>query len=67
MCFISAPKPSPPLPQPTKTESVDQGDAVSSQIQQEKRRKGFQSTIATGGTGVTGTAPIKRTQLGQGG
>ena len=67
MCFISTPKPSPPLPQPTKTEVVDQGDAVTAQIQQEKRRRGFQSTIATGGTGLAGIAPIKRTQLGQGG
>lgn len=49
---------------PVKSESVSQEDAVGSQLEQEKKRRGFQSTITTSGTGVSSTAPVLKTQLG---
>lgn len=63
MCFAKAPKPT-PIIQPTKTDVVSNENSVSTQMQQERRRRGFQSTVATSGMGVASSAPIKKTQLG---
>jgi hypothetical protein len=48
---------------PTKEEVKDV--AVTSQAQQEQKRKGFKSTVATGGMGVTDTANIRKTKMGE--
>jgi hypothetical protein len=47
---------------PTKEEAVSKED--STVTEQQKKRKGFTSTIATSGMGVTDAAPTKKTQLG---
>lgn len=49
---------------PTRSESVSNEDAVTSQLEQQKKRRGFQSTIATSGSGTQSQANTLKTQLG---
>lgn len=64
MCIFKKPDVAKPPEEPTKEVAVSSEDATNSQLENEKRRRGFSSTIATSGLGVTGAAPTKKTQLG---
>lgn len=63
MCLFKTPKVA-KQEQPTKEVAVSNEDAINTQLEQEKKRRGFASTIATSGQGVTGQANVKKTQLG---
>lgn len=64
MCFAKTPKVSKAAEQPIKSEVVSTEDAITTATETEKKRKGFTSTVATSGMGVTDTANTKKTQLG---
>ena len=48
----------------TKSATTSAADTAAEQLEKQKQRKGFQSTIATSGQGVTGAANTLKTQLG---
>ena len=66
MCLFSAPKvETKETPaQPTREAVTSQEDPSRIIAEQEKKRKGFQSTIATSGSGLFEQAPIKKVTLG---
>ncbi|MBP2638222.1 MAG: hypothetical protein H6Q72_4129 [Firmicutes bacterium] len=49
---------------PVTTKTVSNEDPVASQLEQEKKRRGFQTTIATSAGGLSTAAPTAKTQLG---
>lgn len=63
MCIFKKPKVA-STPEAVSKEAVSTEDASATQNLEEKKRKGFSSTIATSGLGVTNQANVKKTQLG---
>jgi hypothetical protein len=64
MCGFLKPKMSKVADAPTLPPEELKNDAVTQQKEEEKNRKGFTSTIVTGGMGVTDQANIRKTTLG---
>ena len=63
MCFFSAPKiQTPDTPKKENVTSTEDMSAITAE--QEKRRKGYSSTIATSGSGLMDPAMIKKVTLG---
>jgi len=48
----------------SKADTTSAADTAAEQIEKQKKRQGFQSTVATGGQGVTGQANTLKTTLG---
>ena len=64
MCLFNPPKMKTIEP-PLRENVVDsKTDAAAIQAEFEKRRKGYQSTVATSGGGLFDAAPIKKVTLG---
>lgn len=53
-----------PVSTVTKADNTSAEDTAATALEQQKKRQGFQSTIATSGAGVTGPANVAKTQLG---
>lgn len=49
---------------PTKSETISDEDAITVANEEQKKRRGYSTTIATSGSGVTDPAITKKTQLG---
>ena len=66
MCLFDQPKPQTKTTEPPVRENIvdSKTDTVSLQAEQEKKRKGYQSTIATSGSGLFDVAPVKKVTLG---
>jgi len=48
----------------SKADTTSAADTAAEQLEKQKKRQGFQSTIATSGQGVTSAANTLKTQLG---
>ena len=66
MCLFNPPKPETKTTAPPVRENVidNKTDTVALQAEQEKKRKGYQSTVATSGSGLMDPATIKKVTLG---
>lgn len=53
-----------PVSTVTKADNTSAEDTAATALEQQKKRQGFQSTIATSGAGVTDAANVAKTQLG---
>ena len=64
MCLFNPPKMK--IVEPPRRENVvdSKTDAAAIQAESEKRRKGYQSTVATSGSGLFDAAPVKKVTLG---
>ena len=63
MCLFSAPK-APKIEQPARKDVVTRDDSAAIAAAGEKRKRGYQSTVATSGGGLFDAAPIKKVTLG---
>ena len=66
MCLFKPPKvETKTIEQPIRENVVDtKTDSAAAIAESEKKRKGFQSTVATTGSGLFDPAPIKKVTLG---
>lgn len=65
MCFVQPPQVKQPDPAPVRENVVtNPSDTASAQAELEKKRKGFNSTVATTGGGLIEPAVIKKVTLG---
>ena len=63
MCLFNPPKME-KVEMPARKDVVTNEDMAAVSAEQEKRRRGYQSTIATSGGGLFDAAPIKKVTLG---
>lgn len=63
MCFVKPPDP-PKVEQPARKDVVTVEDTAAVTAEAEKKKKGYQSTVATSGGGLFNDAPIKKVTLG---